>query len=266
MSEPGFPAGPVAGLAETWKESLELQRLVPYVKLTARAKNDGAPPGDLRSFNGPINITSYDAYRVIDPPADAKTLDLTLTLPRAPTRQLRFVDPDGHAIPGVTVHGLVGDPWEWRLVFDGAEAEAVGLEPGKPRELIATSNDRKYAGMASVSTDDPQPKTIRLERAGSLSGRLVDEATGRPLAGYPVTFTCKHRVPGPAESMKTDANGRFLIPDMVPGIGVSISFKDLVAKGDFGQPKAYQPDSLRDVIPAPGAVRDLGDIRIKAVH
>ena len=94
------------------------------------------------------------------------------------------------------MHGLRRRPVEWRLVLDGSEAEAVGLEPGKPREVIATSNDGKYAGMASVSTDDPQSKTIRLERAGSISGRLVDEATGHPLPGYPITFAWQLRVPG----------------------------------------------------------------------
>ncbi len=150
------------------------------------------------------------------------------------------------------------------MVFDGPEAEAVALEPGKPREVIATSNDGKYAGRAFVSTGDPQPKTVRLEPVGFVSGRLVDESTGHALAGFPVTFTCKHRVPGPAENMKTDANGIFLIRDLVPGIGISISFKDPVVKGDFGQPKAYQPDALRDVVPRTGEVRDLGDIRIKA--
>ncbi len=103
MSAPGFPAGAEAGMGGTWKASLGLQRLVPYLTLTARSKNDGAPPGDihgLSGFNGPINVTSYHAYRVINPPADAKTLDLTLTVPRAPTRSLRFVQPGRSPNPG----------------------------------------------------------------------------------------------------------------------------------------------------------------------
>ncbi|MGH7137698.1 MAG: carboxypeptidase regulatory-like domain-containing protein, partial [Pirellulales bacterium] len=98
-----WPGLPMFAESGTWKESEGLHRLFPYAPLTARAKDDGAPEGDAQSlpgFTAPIPLSSYHAYRVIDPPADATTLDLTLTIPRAPSRTLRFVDPDGQAIRG----------------------------------------------------------------------------------------------------------------------------------------------------------------------
>jgi hypothetical protein len=175
-SQPGVP-----GLVELGggnvKESEGVHRLFPYLALTARAKDDGAPRGDtqtLPGFNGPIPLAvpdsawKYHAYRVIDPPADATKLDVTMHIPRAPSRVLRFVDPEYRAIRGVSVTGLVPSPWRITVVVDGSEIEALALEPGKPRELTATSNDGKFIARFSVGTDDPQPRTIRLDAAGTI--------------------------------------------------------------------------------------------------
>jgi hypothetical protein len=211
-----------------------------------------------------VQIENYHAYRIINPPADGKAGALFLPIPRAPTRMLRFVDPNGHAIQGVTVHGLVAPPLEWRLKFDGSEAEVVGLEPGKTREVIANSNDHKYAAMALIGLSDPNPMMMRLEPTGSISGRLVDESSGRALAGYTVSLACeKHGIPYPTEIIKTDADGRFSIRELVPDIELSISIQEPLAKGQFGQPKTCRPESLRHVVPRSGSVCKLDDIRIK---
>ncbi|MDB5301681.1 MAG: blaR1 3, partial [Phycisphaerales bacterium] len=186
QAAPGFP---MFGELMIHKEGEKLHTLFPYVHLKGRARNDGAPAGDAQSlpgFSGPIAISPYHAYRVIDPPADAKSLDVTLDVARAPSRVLRFTDPDGRAIRGVTVQGLVDSPMT--VVLDGAEAQALALEPGKPRQMTAISNDGKYAGRTTVGAEDMQPMTIRLEPAASVSGRLLNESTGRPLAGYSVYF------------------------------------------------------------------------------
>lgn len=224
QSSPGLPPMARFGI---WKESEGLHRLFPYVALAARAKHDGAPEGDRQSFpgfNGPIWLSrkdyayQYHAYRVINPPADATTLDVTLTVPRAPSRVLRFVDPDGRAIRGVRVYGLVAPPLKMTVVFDGSEAEVLALEPGMPREVIATSNDAAYAIRTIVSTDDPQPRTIRLKPTASVSGRLLDVSTGLPLAGYsaflnyPLSDVFYGLSPWwLGTKVTTDANGRFQI-------------------------------------------------------
>ena len=80
---PGIPM-----LAEymVHKESDGLHRLFPYLPLTARAKNDGAPGSEADSFpgfTGPIPIAGYHGYRVISPSTAATALDVTLTVPRA---------------------------------------------------------------------------------------------------------------------------------------------------------------------------------------
>jgi hypothetical protein len=126
---------------------------------------------------------------VINPSVTATALDLTLSVPRAPSRTLNFVGPDGRAIRGVTVKGLLAPPnamteaeglaigslerapKQMTFVLGGSEAEVLALEPGKPRQVTVSSNDGKYSASVSVSTDDPEPQTIHLERSRSESGR-----------------------------------------------------------------------------------------------
>ena len=170
------PGLPMFAEMQVWKESDGFHRLFPYVKLKTRVKNDGAPEGDTQSlpgFTGPIPLSAYDAYQVINPSATTTTLDLTISVPRAPSRTLHFVGPDGRAIRGVTVKGLLAPPNAMTFVLDGSEAEVLALEPGEPRQVTVSSNDGKYSASVSVSTDDPQPRTIHLERARSESGRLL---------------------------------------------------------------------------------------------
>ena len=112
---------------------------------------------------GPIPLANYHAYRVINPAADATTFDLTISVPRAETRTLRFVGPDGRPIRGVHVRGLVAEPLTMTIVLDGSEADVLALAPGERREVIATSDDGKHTGSTMVSTADPQVQTIRLK-------------------------------------------------------------------------------------------------------
>ena len=264
LAAPGLPLFALEG--GVWKESEGLHRLFPYAKLSARTNDDGAPDGDSRNlpgFAGPISLAKYCAYRVIDPPADATTLSVDLTVPRGPSRTLRFVGPDGRPVRGVTVLGLLAPPLPM-TVLDGSEAEALALDPAEPREVIALSNDGRYSGRTTVGVTDPQPRTIRLEPAGSASGRLLDASSGRPLAGYSARLTYlkdedlavdmynNARVPRVVEPVKTDDDGRFVIPGLIPGLRASISF----------QQGASQPAQVFGLVLRAGETRDLGDLRI----
>jgi protocatechuate 3,4-dioxygenase beta subunit len=168
QADPGLP---MFGESMTWKESEGFHRLFPYATLAGRSEGDGVPGGDrlsLPGFSAPIAVNNYHAYRVIDPPVDAKSLELTMTVPRAPSRMVRFVGPDGRAIRGVRVRGLLAPPRTMTVVLDGSEAEVLALDPASPRQMTAISNDGKYAATVTVAADDPQPRMIRLEPMGSV--------------------------------------------------------------------------------------------------
>jgi hypothetical protein len=154
--------------SQMWKESDGLHQLFPYMPLAVRARGDGAPGTDPQSFPGfagPIPFVNFHAYRVIDPPADAKTLNLTLTVPRAPSRKVRFVGPEGRAMNGVKVTGLVAGHETLGVVLDGSEVDVLALAAGRPRELLATSSDGKYVARTLVSAGGPTPLIVRLRPA-----------------------------------------------------------------------------------------------------
>jgi hypothetical protein len=255
-----------------WREVEDgrpLHRLFPYLRLKGRSPDDGAPrSGDAKTFDGlagPIPLEKYHAYRVIDPPADAGTMTADFTLARAPTRVLRFVDPDGQPVRGLAVRGLLGVPWAAAEV-EGPEAEATGLDPDRPREILAVSNDGRFHARTSVAVGPEGPSTIRLEPAGSVAGRLVDDA-GRPLAKhhcflqYVGVVEPEDRIPQPTGSSETDADGRFRAAGIVPGLRVSASFQGPVRPGAFmGPSTVYRPASVRDLVLRQGEARSLGDI------
>jgi len=122
---------------------------------------------------------------VIDPAADGKTLDLTIPVVRAPSRVLHFVRSDGSPVSGLMVQGLApsADFGLMRVIVDDSEAEVVSLEWAKPREITASSHDGKYIARTFVDVLDPQPRTIQLVEAASISGRVLDASTGLPIPG-----------------------------------------------------------------------------------
>jgi RNA polymerase sigma factor (sigma-70 family) len=261
-AKPGLPMS--YDQQSPWKDRDGLHRLFPYAPLSARLKNDGAPDGDsgsLPGFAGPIPIATYHTYRVINPPADATTVDVEIAVPRAPSRLLRFVGPGGRPISGVMVSGLLAPPLP-TVDLIGSEAEVLALDASKPREVIALSNDGMYYTRTFVRAADSQPRSIRLEPSGSVSGRLLDASTGRPLAGYRALFTDQfenNRVPRMAEPGTTDAEGRFAIRGLIPGLRASIAF-DL----PFGTGPLHRPESVQNLVLRTGETRDLGNLRVPA--
>ncbi|MGC1276045.1 MAG: carboxypeptidase-like regulatory domain-containing protein [Planctomycetaceae bacterium] len=275
QSLPGRPEMVMFG--GVWKESEGFHLLSPYLTLSARAQGDGAPAGaDEKSFagiNGPIPIVRYHTYHVISPPADAKGMDLILTVPRAPSRMLRFVGPDGDPIRGVRVRGLAASSG-MTIALDDSDAEVVGLEQGQPREVTAISSDGRLVARTFVGVDGPQPTTIRLEPAGTVSGRLMDATTGQPLANFTIPIS----YPDPAsagekrpryltwpmtEVVKTDADGRFVIGGLFPGLAAAISFREPSRPGVIPPEQVYKPGSLQELVLRPEEVREFGDLGLE---
>jgi hypothetical protein len=248
-----------------------MHRLFPYLPLKGRTPDDGAPPSvdpmSLPGFAGPISLEDRHAYRVIDPPADAKEITVDFAIPRAPSRLLRFVDPDGRPVRGVTVRGLLGSTLP-SAAIEGSEAEATGLDPAAPREVLALSVDGRFYGRATVPIDPNGPLTIRLEPAGAVAGRLVDGA-GRPLVKYGVSlsyagsglerdFEPRSQIPRPAAQVTTDAEGRFRVPGVVPGLRGSLTFQEPRPADPLAR---HEPSAARALVVRPGETRDLGTIK-----
>jgi hypothetical protein len=254
------PGNPDNGLAGSHKESDGFHRLYPYVALEARTKHDAdlnRKLEKLRGFTGPIPVSNAHAYRMIDPPKDARVLDVTLEVPRVPSRVVRFGGPDGDGLSGLHVHGLV-DSW-MMVILDGSEAEVIRLEPATARQVTAFSADKKLGIKVGVVAD-PQPMTVQLQPVATIKGRIVDE-NGKPLTALlsaaEVPFGVDTTEIGFISQSRCDAEGRFEIVPLLAGQRYTAKIRGGISDTEeWG--KAFENVVLR-----PGEVRDFGDIHVK---
>jgi protocatechuate 3,4-dioxygenase beta subunit len=94
------------------------------------------------------------------------------------------------------------------------------------------------------------------QRAGSLSGRVVDQ-TGTPVAGATMELRRNLR---PARRTVTDAEGAFLLTDVLPGTYELVATRSGYAEGAYG--RRWPGGDGRSLPVAPGQV--LTDLRITA--
>ena len=109
-----------------------------------------------------------------------------------------------------------------------------------------------------IKPDEAGPVTIRLERCGALTGRLVD-AGGLPQAGAQMKWYRpmeggdsrfgKGSLPSP---IKTDKDGRFRVAGLVPGLKYSLYLTN-------GSVVAGWP--VKGATIKAGEVKDLGDVK-----
>ena len=189
-----------------------------------------------------------------------------------------MVDPDGKPVVGARCYGLSST---WGADQDARRRDFRGpwaWSPDHPRQLIFAHKGRRLVGSVIIKDEDTQgdaPLVVRLERAGSIKGRLVDE-DGLPLAGAcsrSLTFdldgttTCRrpgataaplarqrdlHQPTPTAGSRSTDSNR-------------ASSLHRRPSQGPTRIPAGYRRrSSATSCSERLGEVRDLGDVKVKA--
>jgi protocatechuate 3,4-dioxygenase beta subunit len=183
------------------------------------------------------------------------------------------VGPDGKPLTGVLAFGLtpafgnydsaLGLPTLHKATFT-----ATGLDDRNPRYLLFWHKEKGLGRAVLMWGDERPPITIHLEPLGTVTGRLVDEE-GKPLGGITVKadwWFCRRQIDrqfsnleaatylGPEglliQSVKTDGEGRFRIPRLIPGFSYEL--------------RADEGGWLTKHLPAPtgGVPKDLGTITI----
>jgi hypothetical protein len=254
-----------------WKESDGYHRRFPYAPLTRRNPADGAPraPGaagdTLPGAFGPIALENVVAYRVIEPAVNYAPYMAEITIPTAPTRRVRFVDPDGRPVSGALVSGVTSSP-RHQVILDGDEVEILALEPTRERRLTARSPDGRLWVETTVRADSAEPIIVRMQQSPGVTGRLVDEA-GKAVAGASlwVTYGLEEPLPFPLPrvSVESDSEGRFWVEGIFPGHAATIEFhrggNPFLEKSEH-----YRPQSLRNLV-LDGRPRDLGTVKAKSL-
>jgi protocatechuate 3,4-dioxygenase beta subunit len=260
--------GPGVLVARGFGELLDGQYVRPYLPATFTEEDRKhvhlASDGDEQYFvtagGTPVILHGEHAVKYLDLAEDAGTVTVNLMLRRGKTAKLTIQDPEGRPLTGAVVSG-VGASWDVTNPLTAAECPVYALDPAKPRTVVVSHPGRNLGGQVVVRGDEAGPVVVKLRPAGAVTGRFLD-ADGQPVAGADVFLSFPSRPAGAfvqrqRPSIRTDADGRFQLEGMVPGVTFAVQ---RIRKGNAAL--APKPETgLKEV--GSGATLDLGDIRVE---
>ena len=256
-----------------------------YPRAEAIVKLDGSLQKETRSMivTQPKTLMpqNYHLIAEVDPAEDAKSVELNLQLDSGKIVVGKVVDPDGKPITGFRFAGRMAWANTWGQATGSDTFELIGYDPASPRRVYFAHLARNLSAITVVKGREPGDLTVKLQPAGSVKGRLVDEK-GVPIANCPLMPWSRHghspadfvglvrSAPLPPNQplwasarYKTDDEGRFEISCLVPGIKYRLQAFDhesMMAAHDH-RPRAFGP--LEVVVQVkPGESKDLGDVRL----
>jgi hypothetical protein len=205
---------------------------------------------DNGGFGGPLGQAQFQALALINPARDetANRHDLTVE----PTRRVvgRVVGPDGKPLTGVRVVGLP------ESILKTDQFILRGINPARPRLIYFYHDAQHLAASVLAKGSEKEPLTVRLEKWGTVTGRLVN-AEGQPIAGGHF-FTGNLDVSKPIYSghLATAKDGSFRIEALVPGLKYNFFFTN-------PPPEEHFAIGHLDVSVKPGETLDLGTTKGK---
>jgi RNA polymerase sigma factor (sigma-70 family) len=213
-------------------------------------------------------LDGVNAYRVVEVPADAKSLTYDIQVDPGRSLTGTVLGPDGEPLAGAQVKGLTAVWMGKGTALKTATFTVGALDGHEPRQLLFVHVQRKLAGSLVVRGDEKEPVKAKLEPWGVLTGRILDE-DGQPAAGARLHLSFPHRmffqpatwwVSSQGEDVRTDRDGRFRAEGLTPGLEFRLS----AASDRRGfLPLAGTPDGMRVLSVQAGETRDLGDLRAR---
>jgi RNA polymerase sigma factor (sigma-70 family) len=233
-------------------------------------------PADIAKARGDMHMEwakLFGMYRLIDPKEGDKPLAVDIELDPGRKATGSLLGPDGKPVSGATAYGLEATPlgrdedFLERHDVPGVSLKADTftasvLDPERPRTVSFVHKERRLIGRVELRGDEKGPVTVPMEPWGVLTGRLVD-GDGKPIAGvrlgwhYPSVTA--PGLPRPVEPFTTDAEGRFRVEGLAPGVKFEITLSGGAKKGT-----AFSAgEGLKGLSLEPGQTKDLGDVRVK---
>jgi hypothetical protein len=207
-------------------------------------------------YPGPILISSYHALIEIDPTSATEQLNCELVVMPSNPLGGTVLDPDGKSLAGAWIAGLDLIGSYWKQSIDSPAFTVTRLQPGTSRRLLFLHEGRALAGALKLEGDEKEPLSIRLQPAGTITGRLVD-AHGEPLARMKLEgFVSKETLPNGVrafpQSVLTDNEGRFTLSGLAPGLKYDA--------GIDGGREGLIGFAFKDTLVQAGKTLDLGDV------
>ncbi len=202
----------------------------------------------------------FHAIVAIDPAEGADSFTCDLALDPGNSQAGTVLDSDGKPLAGCVAVNLCPATMSQHMDTLASEAfTAMALDPRHGRHLFFRHHEKKLAAVVMAAGGGKGPISVRLQPAGTLIGRLVDEE-GRPPTGIvisvgygpgqfadiPYYFTLLEPALG--------KDGRFRVEGLIPGVVYDLNFRvGATFLSRWVQGLALQP----------GETRDLGDLKIQ---
>jgi hypothetical protein len=203
------------------------------------------------------------ACMVLDLAEGAGPIHRDVFLERGRTLTVHLEDADGKPLTGCQAGDLTDQHWP-TFALKEASCAVYALRANHPRQLAFVHPQRRLAGLLTLRGDEKEVSIVRLQRTGSMIGRVLD-AEGQPVAGVLVRTdilgneaarSVDTQLRWQREPIRTGADGRFRIDNVVP----HLEHNFILTKG-----KTYlaidPPFDLPKVQSA--QILDLGEIRTK---
>jgi hypothetical protein len=201
----------------------------------------------------------YHAIVAIDPAENARSLTCDLALDPGITLSGTVVGPDGQPVAGCMAIDLSPHTMSINIVkLTSSEFAARGLDPKRPRPLVFRHDEKKLTAVVVARGDERSPLTVRLQPAGTVTGRLLD-GDGHPRRGVRINDRYANGqfgpgTPFPLLNVSIGDDGRFRIEGLIPGVAYDLGSSEGISfLGDFATGLKLQP----------GEARDLGDVKVK---
>ncbi len=241
--------------------------------IAARAPEDGylhgVGAGTIRGYDRELgafeafpwfcSATDQHVLAEVSPEPGAKAIDVELTADPGRTVTGRVVVPEGNG-PAGGIEILTLDVFQTaQSIPPNSPRFTVKGMPTGPYRLDFVDPSRKLAGAMFLNGDEQGDLVVKLEPWGTVTGRIVDEK-GKPWPDVEI-FSSPRERPDPVrgdlrDKPVVDAQGRFRIEGLVPGVRYDAYGKSASGKADG--------TILHGVHVGPGEVKDLGDIRLSA--
>jgi hypothetical protein len=195
----------------------------------------------------PVSPGAYKAVSLINPDEGTQSLALDIEVQPGVRVCGLLSDPDGRPVTGVAAAGLT--PQHTKEILEGPAFEVLELNPEEAREVVFLHREKKLGRILTVRGDETGPLEVRLERCGTITGRIVDH-DGMAIRNGPVfPFS---RINGAADTdfVSADKSGRFeqiLIPRK------KYSFAARLFRGEMA-------NGLKEITLEPGQTLELGDV------
>jgi beta-lactamase regulating signal transducer with metallopeptidase domain len=175
--------------------------------------------------------TDFKALALIDPAEGSSGLTQNFSLVTGRSVSGVVLGDDGQPLRGARVAGLNFHNGSTRYEKLADERFTVeGIAADEPRLLFFSHSEKKLGARVEIPIGDTRPLTVRLERCGSLVGRIVD-AKGQAAAGKSVSLTTSPvrfpqvNLPPENRMLKTDQDGKFRVDGLIPGLAYQVRIR-----------------------------------------